>query len=161
MFIAILLAMMMVLLTFWVHYLGLLWISRVVSAYVLRPQVRMLLIVLWIFCIHLLEIALYATAYLLAVELISIGSLHLNPLAGLPLSGFMEYLYYSAVIYTSLGLGDIYPTGHIRFLSGVEALNGLLLIAWSGSFTFLAMGRLWPWKECAPLDTEENTDRDA
>ena len=27
----------------------------------------------------------------------------------------------------------------------VSNLNGFLLITWSASFTFLAMGRLWPW----------------
>jgi len=36
--------------------------------------------------------------------------------------------------------------GHIRFITAVEALNGFLLITWSASFTFLAMGRLWPWE---------------
>ncbi len=153
---AVLVATVMVLLTFWVHYRSLIGISKLVTTFSLTPQSRMLMIVLWIFGFHLLEISLYAAAYYLSVEIIRIGSLHLNPLAGLPLSGYMEYLYYSAVVFTSLGLGDIYPSGHVRFLTGVEALNGLLLIAWSGSFTFLAMGRLWPWKECTPPNTENN-----
>jgi len=62
----------------------------------------------------------------------------------------MSYLYYSGVIYTTLGLGDIHPEGHIRFITAMEALNGFLLITWSASFTFVAMGRLWPWeKSCA------------
>ena len=34
---------------------------------------------------------------------------------------------------------DIYPIGDIRLLASIEALNGLLLVAWSGSFTYLAM----------------------
>ena len=29
-------------------------------------------------------------------------------------------------------------------IAGVEALNGLLLIGWSASFTYLAMERYWP-----------------
>jgi hypothetical protein len=41
------------------------------------------------------------------------------------------------------GHGDIYPIGDIRLLASIEALNGLLLVAWSGSFTYLAMQRLW------------------
>jgi hypothetical protein len=32
----------------------------------------------------------------------------------------------------------------MRLVSGVEALNGLLLIGWSASFTYLAMERYWP-----------------
>ncbi len=160
MLVAVLLAAVMVLLTFWLHYRCLLWFSRSVSSYRMTPQGRMLVIILLIFTIHLFEIALYAAAYRLAVETLGIGSLHLNPLAGFPLSGFMEYLYYSAVVYTSLGLGDVYPTGHVRFLSAVEVLNGLLLIAWSGSFTFLAMGRLWPWQGCSPVNPQEVSDDD-
>lgn len=45
-----------------------------------------------------------------------------------------------------LGLVDVFPGGHLRFITGVEALNGLLLISWSGSFVFIAMGKLWPWE---------------
>ena len=59
--------------------------------------------------------------------------------------GFLDYLYFSSVTYTSLGLGDVFPVGHLRFLTGVEALNGLVLIAWTGAFTYLAMGKMWPW----------------
>lgn len=41
----------------------------------------------------------------------------------------VDTLHFSLVNYTSLGLGDIYPTGHLRFLAGVEPLNGFLLIS--------------------------------
>ena len=43
----------------------------------------------------------------------------------------MDVFYFSLVSYTSLGLGDIVPTGHLRFVAGVEALNGFLLISCS------------------------------
>jgi len=52
-------------------------------------------------------------------------------------------LYFSAETYTSLGYGDVVPTGPLRTLAGVEALNGLLLIGWSASFTYVAMQRFW------------------
>jgi hypothetical protein len=35
------------------------------------------------------------------------------------------------------------PTGPLRLLVGVEALNGLLLIGWSASYIYLAMERCW------------------
>lgn len=38
----------------------------------------------------------------------------------------MDAFYFSLVSYTILGLGDIVPTGHLRFTAGVEALNGFL-----------------------------------
>jgi hypothetical protein len=47
------------------------------------------------------------------------------------------------VCYTTLGLGDVVPTGAVRFLAGVEALSGFVLITWSASFTFLEMERFW------------------
>ncbi|MCF3595057.1 potassium channel family protein [Rhodobacteraceae bacterium LMO-12] len=49
----------------------------------------------------------------------------------------MDVFYFSVVNYTSLGLGDIYPTGHLRLLAGVETLNGFLLISCSASTIFL------------------------
>ncbi len=76
----------------------------------------------------------------------------MGTLEGIEVNNPMEYLYYSSVILTSLGIGDVYPVGHIRFLTGIETLNGLLLIAWSGSFTFLAMGNLWPQIKCCDSD---------
>jgi hypothetical protein len=56
---------------------------------------------------------------------------------------FATYLYFSAETYTSLGFGDIYPLGEIRMVVGVEALTGLLMIAWTASFTYLEMQRYW------------------
>lgn len=49
-----------------------------------------------------------------------------------------------ADVNVSLGLGDMFPSGHLRLISAIEALNGLILIGWSTSFTFLAMRRYWP-----------------
>ena len=54
-----------------------------------------------------------------------------------------DYFYYSAISYTSLGFGDIAPEGALRVLAAVEAITGLVLIAWTASFAFLAMQRLW------------------
>ena len=52
-------------------------------------------------------------------------------------------LYFSAETYTSLGFGDLIPVGPLRLLAGVEALNGLVLIGWTASFTYIAMERFW------------------
>ena len=48
-------------------------------------------------------------------------------------------MYFSAVIYSTLGLGDITPTGALRMITGVEALTGFILMGWTVSFTYLAM----------------------
>jgi len=38
---------------------------------------------------------------------------------------------------------DIVPGGDLRLVAGVEVLNGLLLIGWSASYTYIAMERFW------------------
>ncbi|MEM9882591.1 MAG: potassium channel family protein, partial [Planctomycetota bacterium] len=58
--------------------------------------------------------------------------------------GFGDAVYFSAAVYTTVGFGDITPVGHLRLLVGIEALTGLMLVAWSASFTFLVSSRLHP-----------------
>lgn len=53
----------------------------------------------------------------------------------------MDIFYFSVVNDTSLGLGDICPTGRLRFLAGVETLTGFLLISRSASTLFLVTAR--------------------
>lgn len=55
--------------------------------------------------------------------------------------GILDCVYFSFVNYTTLGYGDQTPEGHIRFLAGTESLVGLVLVAWSASFTYLEMQR--------------------
>ena len=85
-----------------------------------------------------MEIFLYAAAFYVLVENFGAGTLgSTNP------STFTLYLYFSSETYTSLGYGDVAPGGPLRMLAGMEALNGLLLIGWSASYTYLAMERFW------------------
>lgn len=90
---------------------------------------------------HLTEAGLYAIGFELAR---SIGLGDFNTLSGSV--GPMETYYFSIVNYTSLGLGDIYPTGHLRFMAGVESLNGFLLISSSAAFIFLLVSGHEPLK---------------
>ncbi len=56
-------------------------------------------------------------------------------------------LHFAAQTFTSLGFGDLHPAPAPWPLAGVETLNGLLLIAWSASFTCLSMERYWKERE--------------
>ncbi|ACB24610.1 transporter [Methylobacterium radiotolerans] len=103
------------------------------------PRLRILAVVLMTFVGHTVAVWIYAGAYWLLVLRLGIGAF-----AGAPVTSFEDCLYFSVVAYTSLGFGDHFPTSHTRLLAGVEALNGLLLIGWSASFTYLAMERYWP-----------------
>lgn len=97
----------------------------------------MLAILTLIFVAHLIEIILFAIAYWL-IEISGYGSL-----VGVSQPTAADYFYFSIVSYTTLGIGDLAPEGAMRLLAGIEALTGLLLIAWSASFTYLMMERLW------------------
>ena len=94
--------------------------------------------VLAIVMLHIVEIWVFAFGYYFLLSNPNHGSV-LMTLDG----SLLDFVYYSATVYTTLGFGDIIPTGAIRFLTGVEALMGLILITWSASFMFLEMRRFW------------------
>ncbi|HVZ00272.1 MAG TPA: potassium channel family protein [Dongiaceae bacterium] len=57
---------------------------------------------------------------------------------------FLDYLYFSTETYTSLGFGEIrLLTNDLRLLAGIEAMVGLVLLAWTASFNFMLMERYW------------------
>ncbi|MCA9111260.1 MAG: two pore domain potassium channel family protein, partial [Planctomycetaceae bacterium] len=58
-----------------------------------------------------------------------------------------DYGYFSFVAYTSLGFGDITPKGPVRFMTALETLTGLILIAWTASFIFLQMQVNWEHRQ--------------
>jgi len=102
-----------------------------------RPRVLFLIIV--ILATHVTEIWLFAFGYYFLVQIEGFGAL-----IGAEIERIPDYTYYSAMVYTTVGFGDLLPTGSIRFLTGMEALTGLVMITWSASFTFLEMARDWP-----------------
>ena len=129
---------LLVLATVIVHYEALRLLDWMVRRLAQMHRVRVVVVVLGCFCAHVVEVILFAVGLYL-----SVASLALGTIQGIVGDGFQDYLYLSIVSYTSLGLGDIYPTGPLRLLIGVEALIGLLMITWSATFTFLEMKRLW------------------
>ena len=69
----------------------------------LATQTHILIIIFALFLTHIAEIGFYAMAYAWAIHDLGLGSLE-----GLVTHDPMEFLYFSSVIYTSLGLGDVY-----------------------------------------------------
>lgn len=128
----------LVVVTVLIHFecLRVLW-ERVPSL-AIRNRFKMLVIVFGAFVAHTLEIWCYAVAFY-ALDLVSDAALF----GGRWSDDFLSYLYFSAVSYTSLGLGDVYPIGPVRLITGIEALNGLVMIAWTASFTYLSLERFW------------------
>ncbi len=110
----------------------------------ITPRLRVLLIIVPIFATHIISIWIYAGVYFLVENFTGFGHLtgSIAP-AALTYESFIERLYYSASTYASLGLGDIVPTKDLRMLSSAEVLNGLVMIGWTISFTYLTMEQFW------------------
>ncbi|MFT5540012.1 MAG: hypothetical protein ACI82H_001538 [Alphaproteobacteria bacterium] len=124
-----------------VHYEALRLASIYMPKFTIRPRQRILLIMGVAFVAHSVEVWLVAVGFFIIAQFPSIGGI--SAVTGQFGGSFAEFLYYSTVSYTSLGIGDLYPTGALRLLTGVEALVGLAMIAWTGSFTYLAMEKFW------------------
>lgn len=133
------LSLVLVLATIFIHFWMLRNTSRLLCRCAPGTYAPTLMAVSGVFVAHLIEVALYAAAYALLEHTLEVGEL-----LGAPGDTPMDYFYYSIVMYTSLGLGEVFPVDHLRVMSGIEALNGLVLIGWSTSFTFLIMRRYWP-----------------
>jgi hypothetical protein len=67
----------------------------------------------------------------------------LGSLSGPQTMDLPDFVYFSAMTYSTVGFGDAVPVGPIRFLAGMEALTGFVMITWSASYTFLEMQRDW------------------
>jgi uncharacterized membrane protein YcfT len=119
-----------------VHYEVLVQLERF-SRSLRRHRWMILIVVFGLLAAHVVEIWLFGLAY--------IGAEHWLALGGI-LPGnedWFEYVYYSAMVYTTVGFGDLVPVGAVRMITSTEALAGLSLITWSASFTFLQMQRIW------------------
>jgi hypothetical protein len=120
------------------HYEFLRGLSRLLQWVNTSGRARVLLALLGCFGAHILEIMLYGTAYYLLRDQFGLGNF-----TGQFVDTFSTFVYFSTETYTSLGFGDIIPSGPLRFVCGTEALNGLLLIGWSASFTYVFMEHFW------------------
>lgn len=129
---------LLVMATVVIHFEGLTVLTLLLPRLHSRRRSRILILMLSLLGLHVLEIWLFGLGYFLLLKLDGLGALQ-----GVAMTGLPDYVYFSAVSYSSLGFGDLLPTGPIRFLAGTEAITGLLMIAWSGSFTFIEMQRFW------------------
>jgi hypothetical protein len=87
---------------------------------------------------HLVQILLFGLTYFFLRDKFGMGSF-----AGEFEDSLTSFVYFSRETYTTLGFGNIYPTGPLRLMCGVESLIGLLMVSWTASFTYLEMRRYW------------------
>jgi hypothetical protein len=120
------------------HYEVLRVMNAALPALGIPDRVKLVVVILGAFVAHMVEMAMYGAAIYVLVAWFDVGSL-----TGSASFSLATCMYFSAETYTSLGFGDVSPEGPVRLLAGVEALNGLLLIGWSASFTYISMERFW------------------
>ena len=114
------------------HYEVLTLLNRTIVA-TANHRVAILITMFGLLTAHVVQIWVFALGYVALAEWLSAGTIT-------GLRDWFDYVYYSSVVYTTLGFGDLIPTGHLRLLTAAESLTGLALIAWSATFT-LAMGQ--------------------
>jgi hypothetical protein len=111
-------------------------------------RARMIIVIGVVLAAHVLEASLYAVAYYVLQVHLKLGGL-----AGQLEGDALDCFYFSIATYTTLGMGDLHPSGAMRVVAGVESLNGLVLIGWSASFTYLTMEEFWGTKRDARSKT--------
>lgn len=99
------------------------WVSRSVHAALTSAAVSLVFL-------HTVEIIIWAIVY---KALVPVGQL----------ADFEAAVYFSFVTFTTLGYGDITLSEVYRLLSGIQALNGILLVGWSTALMFSIVQKIW------------------
>ena len=133
-------------LTVFIHAIGTsYWITHLLrryqsSAAPLSPRSMIQALVmtaLALVALHIVEVTIWAFGYLYALPPDVTWT-------------FEEAIYFSLVTFTTLGYGDITLGENVRLLSGIEALNGILLVGWSTALLFAVLQRAWQGSGRAP-----------
>lgn len=130
------LAGVLVVITFAVHFAGLVGLSWMLRHRFL-PKTKdggdrfakglsVLIIVLGLFALHSVQIWIYAVVYLVLGEFNSVETA----------------LYFSTSTFTTVGFGDLVLDENWRMLAAAESANGFLLIGWSTAFLVSVTARV-------------------
>jgi hypothetical protein len=131
--------MLIVLACILLHYEVFTLLTRVLARLHVRVRRRRILLLMFgLLALHVTEIWLFGLGYWSLTS-----ASELSRVSGATAGQLADLVYFSAVVYSTLGLGDLVPAGAIRFMAGTESLAGFLLLTWSASFTFIEMQRFW------------------
>lgn len=125
------------------HYEGLLLTSRGLQFMGGPQRIKVLYGIFSMLILHVIEIWVFGVIIWLLLHWPECGHIVSSSEQQLGALGLLDSVYLSAITYTTVGFGDVVPVGPIRFLSGMEALTGFVMIGWTASFTYLEMERFW------------------
>jgi hypothetical protein len=129
---------LIVLLAVGLHYEVLQHLNRRMPHWKLPRHPRIYVMILCILGAHVLAIWLFGLTIHTLAQWPQLGTI-----AGADPARLLDAVYLSAITYSTVGYGDLAPTGAIRFLLGTEAVSGFVMITWSASFAYLEMARYW------------------
>ena len=121
-----------------IHYEVLYQMTSMIPRLKLKHRFRIVFGVFGALIAHVIEIWVFAIAYYFMHSSKSWGYIEGNYNGSL-----LDSAYFSFTTFTTLGFGDIAPHGELRFLVGIEAVTGLVLITWTASFLYFEMQRYW------------------
>lgn len=121
-----------------IHYEFLFRLTLLLPKMKVKHRFRIVLGVGGALVAHAVEVWIFAFAYFFMLRTPGWGYL-----AGSADGSLMDCVYFSFTTFTTIGFGDIEPVGDLRYLTGIEALTGLVLITWTASFLFVEMQRYW------------------
>jgi hypothetical protein len=120
------------------HYEVLQQLNRRMPHWRLPSHPRVLVLIFCLLATHFVEIWLFGIAIYALVEVPGTGGI-----VGVDPVLLLDAIYLSGTTYSTLGYGDLVAVGPIRFLIGTESIVGLMMLAWSASFTYFEMARYW------------------
>jgi len=132
------LSLVLIAVTILIHYEVLRLTSLGLVELAIPVHARILVVLTTSIASHCIHITLYALAYMALHRLGGYGTI-----GGAEQLSFLDAFYFSITSYTTLGIGDLFPHGALRIISGFEALNGLVMVGWTASMTYLAMEKFW------------------
>ena len=97
-----------------------------ISVLSIRGLAATLIVVLGLFALHGLEIWLYAFLFQ------GLGAVQ----------GLRNAVYFSTITYGAVGYSDAAMAERWRLVSGIEGINGIILIGWSTAFFVTRIGRM-------------------
>ena len=80
--------------------------------------------------LHTLHIAIGAMLYVLLQEQAWPGGF------GVSFTNWIDYVYLSAIAFSTVGFADLDVTGPMRLVVGAQAMAGFMIITWSATFIY-------------------------
>lgn len=137
----------LVLLLGFTHHSGI-WITqRVMPSVRVARNGSIAVLFAGLLTLHVLEILAFAVVYAVLTSIDGFGRVadFLEP-------SFADHVYYSGIVFTTLGYTDLDATGPIRMITMLQALGGFMVLTWSATVIYRAFGREIEARTEAPQD---------